>query len=224
MAGVCIRVVDSLKNKGVIRSVQSILSIIEDYWFDIKYGVDTIRWVELDGLEIMSGNKARGGRYQPTRIRHFKKLMSNLSFPTGSVFVDFGSGKGRVLLMATQYDFKRVVGVEFSHDFCEESRKNLLSFKKKNKCYVDVNIIELDVVDYEIKDDENVFFLFSPFDEVVTAEVIKNIKISIKNNPRKIWLIYNNPVHHSIVEENFMKLTDYVYAGTKFSVYTNDWK
>jgi predicted RNA methylase len=224
MTNMWIRAINSLKNKGLKRSIQSLLSILEDYWFDIKYGIDTIHWVELDDLEIKSKNKEKGRRYQPTRVRHFNKLMNTLTFPSNSVFVDLGSGKGRVILMATKYGFKRVVGVEFSHDLCEKARKNLLLFKKKSRLDVDVDIIKSDVVDYEIKDDENVFFLFSPFGEFVTAEVLKNISISLEKKPRRVWLIYNNPVHHKIVERRFVKLTDYVYGGTEFIVYTNSWK
>jgi SAM-dependent methyltransferase len=222
MTNIWIRAIDSVKNRGLKRSVQSLLSILEDCWFDLKYGIDTIHWVELDDLEIKSENKERGKRYQPTRVRHFKKLMNTLTFPSDSVFVDLGSGKGRLLLIASEYDFKRVVGVEFSHDLCKEARKNLLIFRKKVEFDVDVEIIESDVVNYEIKDNENVFFLFSPFDEVVMAACLKNISISLEKKPRRVWLIYNNPVHHKIVERRFVKLTDYVYGGTEFIVYTNN--
>jgi len=31
-------------------------------------------------------------------------------------FIDFGSGKGRVLLLAARYPFKEVVGIEFSKE------------------------------------------------------------------------------------------------------------
>ena len=148
--------------------------------------------------------------------------MKYLNFPKDSVFVDFGSGKGRILLVAAKYGFKRVVGIEFSHDLCEEARKNLLLFRKKVGYDADINIIESDVVNYRIKDDENTFFLFSPFDEVITEAVIKNIRISFEKNPRKILLIYNNPVYRNIVEVHFMKLIDYVYGGSEFVVYTNN--
>jgi predicted RNA methylase len=222
MTNTWIRAINSLKNKGLKRSIQSLLSILEDYWFDLKYGVDTRHWVELDDLEIKTKNKEKGRRYQPTRVRDFNKLMNTLTFPSNSVFVDLGSGKGRVILMATKYGFKRVVGVEFSHNLCEIARKNLLLFRKKSRLDVDVDIIKSDVVDYEIKGDENVFFLFSPFGEFVTAEVLKNISVSLEKKPRRVWLIYNNPVHRNIVERYFLKLTDYVYGGTEFIVYTNN--
>jgi 16S rRNA G966 N2-methylase RsmD len=216
------RIFSNIRYKDLRRSVQSILSIVEDYYFDIRYGTETMHWVELDRLSIKSENKQRGTRYEPTRIRHFRKIMNILKFPSGSVYVDLGSGKGRLLLIASRYRFKQVVGVEFSHELCEIAQKNLHSFRKKTRLDVDVEIVELDVVDYEIKDDENVFYLFSPFDEFIINKVIKNIRTSLVRSPRRVWLIYNNPVHRNTIDTAFRKLTDYVYGSKEFAIYTND--
>ena len=40
-------------------------------------------------------------------------------------FVDYGLGKGRVLMLATEYPFKRIVGVEFSESLDRTARQNL---------------------------------------------------------------------------------------------------
>jgi 16S rRNA G966 N2-methylase RsmD len=222
MMSLLIRIVNTLRYKGLYRAIQGILSIIEDYYFDFKYGIETIQWVELNDLDIKSENKKRGIRYEPTRVRHFRKLMSILTFPNNSVYVDLGSGKGRLLLVAPKYGFKRVVGVEFSHELCEIARKNLLIFRKKMACDVEVEIVESDVVNYEIKNDENIFFFFNPFDEVIMDKVIKNIRASLERSPRSIWLIYSHPVHRNTIESAFKKLTDYVYGSKEFAIYTND--
>jgi Histone methylation protein DOT1 len=218
------RLIDSLKYRGLNRSLQSILSIIEDYYFDLRYGTETKRWVELDKLDIKSENKKRGIRYEPTRVRHFRKLLNFLTFPNDSVYVDLGSGKGRLLFVASKYRFKRVVGVEFSHELCEIARKNLIIFRKKIVFDVEVEIIESDVVNYEIKNDENVFFFFNPFDEVIMNRVIKNIRTSLERNQRPVWLIYSHPVHRNPLDTAFTKLTDYVYGSKEFAIYTNHQK
>jgi SAM-dependent methyltransferase len=222
MRNLLTRVIDTLKYRGLIRSVQGILSIIEDYYFDLRNGTETMRWVELDDLDIKSENKKRGIRYEPTRVRHFRKLLSILTFPNDSVYVDLGSGKGRLLLLAPRYGFTRVVGVEFSHELCEIARKNLLIFRKKRAFDVEIEIIESDVVNYEIKNDENVFFFFNPFDEVIMNKVIKNIYTSLEKNQRSILLIYSHPVYLNALDTAFTKLTDYVYGSKEFAIYSND--
>ena len=64
----------SIKNRGLKRSIQSILSIVEDCWFDFKYGMKTMNWVELDNLDIKSENKKRGGRVSANKSKVFQKI------------------------------------------------------------------------------------------------------------------------------------------------------
>jgi len=201
-----------------------ILCFIEDFSFDFKYGTNTMSPVRLCALNIKSENKIKGFKYRPTRAKPFKKLMTTLDFPDDSVFVDFGAGKGRVILLASQYRFKRVVGIEFSPQLCKEARKNFAIFKKKSKTFDQVEIIESDVVDYEIGDDENVFFLFNPFNGTVMNRLLRNLAISLEKKKRKIWLIYNHPVYRDIIESQdiFYKLDEFILCGSDFVIYTND--
>jgi cyclopropane fatty-acyl-phospholipid synthase-like methyltransferase len=82
-------------------------NVIADLEFDLRYGTDTMRRVEKDALPGSSS-------YSATKARGFRTLMRKLDLPKASVFVDLGSGKGRVLLLAAQYGFEKVVGVEYS--------------------------------------------------------------------------------------------------------------
>ena len=39
--------------------------------------------------------------------------------------MDLGCGKGRVLMLAVEYGFARVTGVDYSASLCEIARRNL---------------------------------------------------------------------------------------------------
>ncbi len=121
----------SLQEKGWRRSWQSVTSVIGDYFFDLIYGTDTAGWVTVDALDITDEDKKHSVRYQPTRVRHVRKLLSELSLPPGRVFVDFGCGKGRVLMVASCYPFQRIVGVEISGRLCDVARRNVLIYQKR---------------------------------------------------------------------------------------------
>ena len=54
------------------------------------------------------------------------------------------------------------------------------------------------MVNYKIKKEQNVFFFFNPFDEVVMLKVVKNILASLKEKSRKVYIMYVNPVHKEI--------------------------
>jgi hypothetical protein len=96
-------------------------------------------------------------------------------------------------------------------------------FGKKKKILTEVKIIECDVVNHEIQDDENIFFIFNAFDGVILDRVLGNIAQSLRKKPRKIWLIYCNPAHEDILERqsDIRKIGDYMLEGCKFSVYAN---
>ncbi|MCP4607149.1 MAG: class I SAM-dependent methyltransferase [Planctomycetes bacterium] len=224
------RAICTIKGIGLKRTVKLIQSRLEDYVFDIRYGTDTMRQVELDDLEIESENKHRAEAYGATKVRHFEKLMQALDLPIESGFVDFGSGKGRVLLMASQNGFKKVVGVEFSRELCEIARRNISIYKEKVGIEANIEVYEGDAANYEIKNDENIFFFFHPFDELLMNKVLGNIVRSLEKQPRKIWLIdhdhwaYRDNSYRDIIKGHdvFVKLDEYVFDGYESSVYVNE--
>jgi SAM-dependent methyltransferase len=147
--------------------------------------------------------------------------MDTLDFPSESVFVDLGSGKGKTLLMAAGYGFKRVVGVEFSPELCEIAKSNWSIYRQGSETDPAFEIVNTDVVDYAVKDDENVFFMFHPFDDVVMDKVIQNVEASHERAPRKIWIIYYNPVFQDLLEGRgtFRRVSRTGQRGGSFAVY-----
>lgn len=221
--GIVRRALASLKNRGIIGSIDIALTILAEKAFDRRYGTDTLTHVRLDALSIPSKNKARGVEYQPTRIRPFKALMKALRFPAGSVFVDFGCGKGRVLLLAAHYGFARVVGVEFSPELCRIAENNIAAYKKKTGIGTDMTIVAADAVHYEIQDDDNVFYMFHPFRADVVKRVVDNICRSLTKRQREVFIIYLYPSCRDQIEKKgvFFVHGEYVLGDGRFVVYTN---
>jgi predicted RNA methylase len=213
--------ISTMRKLGCRGSIDHLLTEAEDYWFDIKHGTDTAQFVQLADLDIRSRNRQRGVEYAPTPASDFKRLMNALEFPSGSVFVDLGSGKGKTLMMASEYEFKRVVGIEFSSELCETAQRNWSIYRNGIEAGADFEIANSDVVDYEIKDDENVFFMYNPFDAVVMGKVIQNIDTSLKIHPRRIWIIYHNPVCHELLEGQgtFLRIATVAQRAGSFAVY-----
>jgi tRNA A58 N-methylase Trm61 len=180
-------------------------------------------WVEPADSDITGSRKVRGAQYQATKAKPFKKLLGRMDFPAESCFVDFGSGKGRILLITSQYPFKRVVGVEYSRELCKIARQNLEAFRKRAKTNAPVEIVLGDAADYRIREDDNVFYFYNPFGKEIMTSVVTNIARSVKQNPRKVWLIYYIPLHRQVIEsiEPFEQQETFVSSDTEFLVYSN---
>ena len=217
------KTIRSIKNHGIIRTGWVAADIIADRLFDIIYRTDTVRSVSLGSLTIKSENKHRGVDYEPTYTRPFNKLLATLKLPTIFVFVDVGSGKGKILLLAARYGFEKNIGIEFSKELCDIANQNIASFRA-GRYTPRIKIINTDVLHYSIKAIKNIFYLFNPFDKMILAQFLKNILDSLRKTERPLWLIFNNmPCHKSLLSEisALTKYGSYVFGSIEFVVYTN---
>ncbi|MDP2002937.1 MAG: class I SAM-dependent methyltransferase [Desulfurivibrionaceae bacterium] len=210
-----------VKEKGISRTLSIMLNRMLDFHFDFKYKTDTRDKISLHDLTVTGENKERGSFYQPTMALSFNRLLDTVPLPPESVLVDFGCGKGRVLLLAVLRGIRKAVGIEFSPELCEIARNNIKIVEQATGSRLDISVIEGDVTHYEIEDDQNVFFFFNPFDDVVLEAVVKNIKKSLQQKPRQIAIIYYNPVHSHILDNSFLPRNSYIIGGEEYMLYVN---
>ena len=181
-----------------------------------KYNIDSIVLNRLNKLTITGNNLAHASIYQAANYFLLEKAFEYLqSINANQNIVDFGCGKGRVMVVAAYYEFKKITGIDFAKALCVAAEQNLAKVKPLYTS-TEFTIICDDVVNYKIKEDENVFFFFNPFDEVVMLQVVKNILKSLKENPRHVYTIYLNPLHKEIFlsagfeEEYYLKKFQYL--------------
>jgi predicted RNA methylase len=206
---------ESVARRGLVETFKAALSVVVDIGFDLRYGTDTMRWVEI--------HRQHAESYRATKAAPLRSLMRKLNLPKGGVFVDLGSGKGRVLLIAAQLGFNRIVGVEFSGELCEIARENVKAFSRRTQLAARIDIVKSDVASYLIESEQSVFFMYNPFDGVVMARVLTNLRSSITRFPRRIWLIYNKPAHDEAVSKSdlFSACQEFQIRGNRFKVYSN---
>jgi len=218
-----VRLLRSLRNTGVRGTVESCLAVLEDGAFDVRNRTDTHRTIDLSDLAIPEPNKLPGYRYEASRARALRSVLSTCEFPPASVFVDLGCGKGRAMLVASQFAFKRVVGVEVSRELCDIAAANVRTYRKRHRDAAPVDIIEADAVGYEVKPDENVFYLFNPFGRDMLRQVVRNISSSVASHRRPVWIIYNDPRCAGEIESSgaFVHLRTVTYGANTFAVYAS---
>ena len=213
----------AIKNKGIRGTTAVALADLFDYTFDLKYGTDTMSWVSLKDIDIDSENVERGVDYQPTRALALRSLFSKLKLPKSYTLLDIGSGKGRVLLLGAEYGFRKVRGVEFASELCRIAERNSDIFQNKFGNQTNFETIETDASKFQFHDDENVIFMFNPFDDIVTEKVADNLAESLERQPRPCCLIYRNALYRDIIERipGIEPIHDFVVWGQDFIVYSN---
>lgn len=158
--------------------------------------------VQLTDLTIIGGNRRYGVEYAPTPGELFLLLMTNLPPQLGEfTFVDFGSGKGRILCLASMLGFRRIVGVEFSEELHHEAERNIAAFRRSPLCRCeDITSLNMDVSDFSIPHTKCVFYMYNPFQEEIFSKVVEKITRSLQAHPRTTYIIYYNPVEADVLD------------------------
>jgi len=157
--------------------------------------------------------------YQPTEPELFREMMDVLDLDFSQfTFIDLGSGKGRTLLMASEYPFRRVIGVELLPDLDGIARENIASFKNDAQRCFTVESVCQDAREYEFPNEPLLVYLFNPFLESGLDRVVAKLERSLREHPREVVILYHNPLIESVLADSSLeKIT-----GThQYSIYRN---
>ena len=154
--------------------------------------------------------------YQASPAIRLRKLIKELEIDYGQYFfVDFGSGKGRTLLIASEFPFKQVLGLEFAEELHKIATKNISIYP--NKICRSVHSIHQDVTNYKFPDENMVLYFYNPFDITILSKIVQNIQTAAENYGRSIYIIYYFLPSH----DHFKQLTEFrlLKISKKFVVY-----
>jgi SAM-dependent methyltransferase len=133
--------------------------------------------------------------YQPIEPEIFREMLDALAIDLrGFTFVDVGSGKGRALLMASEYPFQRIIGIELLPELNRIAQQNIQHFASPTQRCTAIEAICRDASKFDFPDDPLVVFLFHPLTEAAFRKVIENLATSLRRHPRAVRLIYANPI------------------------------
>lgn len=167
--------------------------------WDRRHGVDTAGSIQLDALSIAGPNGKFGNECVCTSPRSFDFMMRSLPHAlAGYTFVDVGAGKSRTLLLASRYDFAKIVGVEFAGELVDCSRRNIARFATGWQRCRDLSVIEADAAQFAFPDAPLVVFFYNPFSREVFDIVLDNIVTSLQAKPRDCTIVYGSSSHNAI--------------------------
>lgn len=208
--------------RAACRHVLAMLGRWGDLHFDTAFGTETRRVVENAQMgDVASANLGRGIRYEPTRAIPFRRVIRAAGIPADGGFVDLGCGKGRALLLAALCGFKQVTGVDYSPSLCALAERNLTAFRARSRRKFRSRVVAMDAADYAFTREDTVVYLFNPFDGSVLSAVIARLHRSLEHHPRRVWIVYHNPVWRSTIETtgHFELVGNYSFGGCAFAVY-----
>jgi len=168
--------------------------------FDALLGIDTSGSVAASvcAPERAHEISAYGGS-QPSIVR---RTLHALPEHARYAFMDIGCGKGRPLVVASEFPFRRIVGVELSSMLAAIGRANAAAVTTRHP---DRTPIEVDVGDATAVDapaDRVVYFLYHPFGRGLIEAFLRNVERHLDGPVEHAFIVYYNPVHGEVMDES----------------------
>lgn len=143
--------------------------------------------------------------YQPTEPVLFREMLASLTLASSMLsnakidfreftFVDIGSGKGRVQLMAADYPFRRILGIELLPELHRVAKENISKYKSDSQQCFAIDSLLGDACEFAFPAEPTVLYLFNPLPESGLAMVIRNLEQSLREHPRPVFVLYHNPL------------------------------
>ena len=190
--------------------------------FDLEHGVETSVRVHPTDLNIASPNWIHASPYFPTPSCFLAEAFSGLDVRFEDfTFVDLGSGKGRVLLMASEFTFRRIIGVEFSPELHTLAERNIASYKGTRQKCRDITSLCMDFAEFEFPDEPLFLFLYNPASKDLTRVLARNLLRSLEKRERKVWILYVTPHDVFDSEQMLQKVKTGECSGHPYCLYTN---
>jgi SAM-dependent methyltransferase len=171
-----------------------------DVEYDWEYRVDTTS-ATVDWRSRLLG--VFHSPYQPTEPALFHEMLAGLRVDFEEfIFVDVGSGKGRTLLMASDYPFRKIIGVELLPELARIAQQNIGLYSSSKQRSFDLIAICGDACEFQFPAEAAVVYLFNPLPKAGLERLIGNLEQSLKEHPRKVVVLYHNAEHEGLLAES----------------------
>lgn len=170
---------------------------LPDTEFDRKFDVDTLQASVPRDLRIQSSSQKHGCAYVPTPEALFRRMLQHVPVNYRDyVFIDIGAGKGLAILIASEFPFKRIIGIEYSEVLAAIAKQNICRYSNQMQQCRDIACLCCDATEFTLPNEPLILYMFNPFQGEVMNNVIKNIERSLEHHPRDLWIIYSTPWEH----------------------------
>jgi SAM-dependent methyltransferase len=168
--------------------------------FDEKYGTDTGGVREIGTLDVVNAPAARYAvRYNPSNPELVRAQLARLEIDYARfVFIDFGSGKGRVLLAAAAFPFKEVIGVELSRELHDIALQNIARFSLTETRVGRIASIHGDAAAFAVPQSNIVCYFYNPFGPPIMERVVERLVAHSQQHGFRVIIIYVDARHPEI--------------------------
>lgn len=161
---------------------------LSNLWWEARLGVSTRGWVAPP-------EHPGAAHYATMSYATIRGVLRHLDLRPADVFVDVGSGKGRVLCLAARQPVKQVIGVELQGDLCRQAQANAARLRGR-RAPITIEQTAAERFDYS---PATVVFLFDPFGAETLRPVLS--RIATDTHGHELRIAYANPTQDAVLKQ-----------------------
>jgi SAM-dependent methyltransferase len=181
---------------------------VPNHPFDLEHGVDTSGLLFAEHLASGHEHDDHINAYWGTPPSGFSGILEQWQHTlSGSpcaiedyTFLDIGCGKGRVLMLASDAPFQRIVGVELSPALTAIAEINLKKWSAAPHLCSDIEILNVDALAAPIPDSPVVLYIYNSFNLYVMLPLLERLQALARARSTPIDLIYAKPQQAALVD------------------------
>jgi hypothetical protein len=176
--------------------------------FDLKFGVDTGGFVEAKRLVSGHPHDGHSVSYWGTATSLFQGAIARWSESLAATpctirdysLIDMGCGKGRVVMLASDFPFQKVIGVELSPMLVSIAQQNLAKWRAMPHLCEDIGVLQADVLEVPFPESAVLVYVFNPFDAHLTQLLLDRLQTLSRSRSAPIDIIYMRPEYAELFD------------------------
>jgi hypothetical protein len=169
-----------------------------DSQFDRRWGTETSQRANLSSLTVDQDRARHGVRYQASDSEVLERAVASLGVDPGAYgLVDYGGGKGRVVMLASGLGFEPAVSVEFAPELCAAARDNIARFVAAGGAAKPATVVQCDAASFDPPAGPLIAYFYNPFGPAVLKDVIARLEARADDTR----VIYVDPRHAELFTE-----------------------
>jgi len=120
-------------------------------------------------------------------------------------------------MMASDYPFQRIIGVELLPALNRIAKENLALYKSDSQRCFAIDSVCTDATSFPLPRSPLVLYLFNPFPEIPLRRVLAHITDCLHQQETPAYVLYHNPEQEHVLAENpnFMRIA----VAPQYSIY-----
>ena len=180
--------------------------------FDVAHGTETSGLISgtviARGTTVEAADLTAYYGIAPSILRGLLDLWLRELHPLApierTVFLDVGAGKGRAMLVASEYPFLRVEGVELNQKLADIARRNISHWESTQQSTMLAPLVlhTNDATRMTLPQEPVLAHLFHPFEDRLLRRFLRHVEKDLTAHPRPFDLCYVNADHDSLLDRH----------------------